>query len=1074
MLSQPENKLLSNRQVYTVANTRPVLDTLERIAIFGTDASTDLSDYHSVVVHLLNGTEPSEVDVRQFRERPPTLQYRVSLGNETFAISLRKNTNMISSRCIIRHVNGSGHSTVSPCVEHDVTCYYTGTTSDHNDSWVAASVCEGLKGLLSFGNTSLFIYPMKRTSDQTSTSTLPNHVIYRYQGDKHVCKTEDDVTEILHPTSQAQGRHQINGMKTRYIEAGIVVDPPMARFHNENILQYLFTGFNIASQLFADRSIGTLMKLLLSEIIVFNSPDGFDVSDTVDAEKTKNSFCEWQSKHHTLNKTDVTILLTRNDIEYGANDNGKSTNGLAFLSGACKIRKKCAVVEDTGPVFGLTLAHEIGHLIGMSHDNTSNNHCPPALMSAYGNSGVDAFRWSNCSAKELYNNRYNLGCLENAPVSGDELVPLPLPGMVYTADDQCRLMLGDHAYFFYNPGHDPCKAIACHTDLGNYYYPQPLMDGTDCNNTRTWCMRGQSVAMNASLQTDPIPGGWSPWVSTTCSRTCGGGIFMQTRTCTDPKPRYGGKDCEGPRKTYLLCNMQKCPDYKSLNTTCDALDKGKYGCNFTCFYRVNDLQTCFTPDLTPYRACVRQQCQQFGCDGVMGSEIKYDVCGECGGNATTCRKETYAFLNPTRYFLNGYRAVARIPIHSTAVRVEQNNTDMVLGITANNEVIFDGENCPTQTLVIIRDLRILYTRLPEIIEIAGPVNDNLVIQARVRIGSLSNETSHFAVACAYHMGRRDDIPRYTWGARTSPCSITCGGLSSSKKTYQCFDISGTTVEDYRCDIATKPNDELSRCDTAPCPVRWVASGWGYCSARCGQGFKLQNVYCMQLADGQDQVLSDDRCLGFTKPDSNITCHLEPCGIWRKMRVSQCSKSCSEGMQITEYQCFQSATSDIRVADFMCPERPKLIEVCNHGPCLIDPVGCSDLLPDCKQTYGHDICYGTYKQWAEVNCKDTCGVCADRAPPTTTAPDLDERCGQYLQGGQALELCVTKYRIWGERNCPTTCEPCIGAVDRPRDVTVRCEMYNRKYCLDPAYRQFMSANCGRYCCHCYIDGNLCRF
>ncbi|KAH3793150.1 hypothetical protein DPMN_146655 [Dreissena polymorpha] len=38
---------------------------------------------------------------------------------------------------------------------------------------------------------------------------------------------------------------------------------------------------------------------------------GFDVSDTVDAEKTMNSFCEWQSKHHTLNTTDVTILLTR-------------------------------------------------------------------------------------------------------------------------------------------------------------------------------------------------------------------------------------------------------------------------------------------------------------------------------------------------------------------------------------------------------------------------------------------------------------------------------------------------------------------------------------------------------------------------------------------------------------------------------------------------------------------------------------------------------------------------------------------------------------------------------------------
>ncbi|KAH3793010.1 hypothetical protein DPMN_146660 [Dreissena polymorpha] len=50
------------------------------------------------------------------------------------------------------------------------------------------------KGLLSFGNTSLFIYPMKRTSDQTSTSASPNHVIYRYQGDKHVCKTEGRTT----------------------------------------------------------------------------------------------------------------------------------------------------------------------------------------------------------------------------------------------------------------------------------------------------------------------------------------------------------------------------------------------------------------------------------------------------------------------------------------------------------------------------------------------------------------------------------------------------------------------------------------------------------------------------------------------------------------------------------------------------------------------------------------------------------------------------------------------------------------------------------------------------------------
>ncbi|KAH3773087.1 hypothetical protein DPMN_174438 [Dreissena polymorpha] len=84
-------------QLYTEADSRAVLDAMERIANVGIEASTALQDYSSVVVYLLNGTEPSNVDVMQFRKRPPTLQYRMSLGNETFTISLQRNTHMVSS-----------------------------------------------------------------------------------------------------------------------------------------------------------------------------------------------------------------------------------------------------------------------------------------------------------------------------------------------------------------------------------------------------------------------------------------------------------------------------------------------------------------------------------------------------------------------------------------------------------------------------------------------------------------------------------------------------------------------------------------------------------------------------------------------------------------------------------------------------------------------------------------------------------------------------------------------------------------------------------------------------------------
>ncbi|WAQ94668.1 ATS10-like protein [Mya arenaria] len=54
------------------------------------------------------------------------------------------------------------------------------------------------------------------------------------------------------------------------------------------------------------------------------------------------------------------MMLTRLDIEHECD---LSTTGLANVGGACEKTQKCGIVEDTGPVFGITLAHEIGHLL---------------------------------------------------------------------------------------------------------------------------------------------------------------------------------------------------------------------------------------------------------------------------------------------------------------------------------------------------------------------------------------------------------------------------------------------------------------------------------------------------------------------------------------------------------------------------------------------------------------------------------------------------------------------------------------------------------------------------------------
>ena len=52
---------------------------------------------------------------------------------------------------------------------------------------------------------------------------------------------------------------------------------------------------------------------------------------------------------------------------------------------------------------------------------------------------------------------------------------------------------------------------------------------------------------------------WSAWG--TCSKDCGTGTTARTRTCTNPSPQNGGKDCTdlGDKEQTEVCNTLKCP-----------------------------------------------------------------------------------------------------------------------------------------------------------------------------------------------------------------------------------------------------------------------------------------------------------------------------------------------------------------------------------------------------------------------------------------------------------------------------------------------------------------------------------
>ncbi len=57
--------------------------------------------------------------------------------------------------------------------------------------------------------------------------------------------------------------------------------------------------------------------------------------------------------------------------------------------------------------------------------------------------------------------------------------------------------------------------------------------------------------------TDESSGEWGPWEAKgPCSRSCGGGVLTEERTCQNG-------DCTGPSKRFSSCNLSPCPGESS-------------------------------------------------------------------------------------------------------------------------------------------------------------------------------------------------------------------------------------------------------------------------------------------------------------------------------------------------------------------------------------------------------------------------------------------------------------------------------------------------------------------------------
>lgn len=84
--------------------------------------------------------------------------------------------------------------------------------------------------------------------------------------------------------------------------------------------------------------------------------------------------------------------------------------------------------------------------------------------------------------------------------------------------------------------------------------PRPANGGRDCLGPSTESHPCPNIPC-------PVDGQWSSWSAwTSCSADCGEGVETRSRTCTEPAPQYAGRPCQGLELESMPCvKRTNCP-----------------------------------------------------------------------------------------------------------------------------------------------------------------------------------------------------------------------------------------------------------------------------------------------------------------------------------------------------------------------------------------------------------------------------------------------------------------------------------------------------------------------------------